>query len=138
MPRSVNKVILVGNLGDDPELRYTRDGTPVCNIALATNETYVNDDGEEVQQTEWHDVVAWNRLAEVCHEHLYKGSRVYFEGRVQTRSWEDENGTTRYKSEVKALEMLFLGETGGDARADDTGGDLFEQPAPGEDDSLPF
>jgi single-strand DNA-binding protein len=133
MSRSVNKVILVGNLGDDPELRYTRSGTPVCNIALATNETYVNDDGEEVQQTEWHDVVAWNRLAEVCHEHLHKGSRVYFEGRVQTRSWEDENGTTRYKSEVKALEMLFLGETGGE-----TGGHLFEQPAPDEDDSLPF
>lgn len=108
MARGVNKVILIGNLGDDPELRYTGSGTAVCNMSLATNETYTDNDGNEVQNTEWHDVVAWGRLGEICNEYLQKGSQVYFEGKLQTRSWDDQNGNTRYSTEVKAREMMFL------------------------------
>jgi single-strand DNA-binding protein len=115
MARGVNKVILIGNLGDDPELRYTGSGTAVCNMSLATNETYTDNDGNEVQNTEWHDVVAWGRLGEVCNEYLQKGSQVYFEGKLQTRSWEDQDDNTRYSTEVKAQEMMFLdsNRTGG-------------------------
>jgi single-strand DNA-binding protein len=108
MARGVNKVILIGNLGDDPELRYTGSGTAVCNMSLATNETYTDSDGNEVQNTEWHDVVAWGRLGEICNEYLQKGSQVYFEGKLQTRSWEDRDDNTRYSTEVKAQEMMFL------------------------------
>ena len=108
MARGVNKVILIGNLGDDPELRYTGSGTAVCNMSLATNETYTDSDGNEVQNTEWHDVVAWGRLGEICNEYLQKGSQVYFEGKLQTRSWDDQDGNTRYSTDVKAQEMMFL------------------------------
>ncbi len=108
MARGVNKVILIGNLGDDPELRYTGSGTAVCNMSLATNESYTDNDGNEVQNTEWHDVVAWGRLGEICNEYLQKGSQVYFEGKLQTRSWDDQDGNTRYSTEVKAREMMFL------------------------------
>jgi len=115
MARSVNKVILVGNLGGDPELRYTGDGTAVCNMSLATNESYTDQDGNEVQRTEWHDVVAWDRLAEICEEYLSKGSQVYFEGKLQTNEWKDQEGNARYSTEVKALDMMFLdgGRQGG-------------------------
>jgi single-strand DNA-binding protein len=108
MARGVNKVILIGNLGQEPELRYTGSGTAVCNMRLATTNTYTNRDGEEVQDTEWHNVVAWGRLGEVCNEYLDKGSQVYFEGSLQTRSWEDRDGNTRYTTEVKARDMTFL------------------------------
>jgi len=108
MARGVNKVTLIGNLGEEPELRNTGDGTAVCNMNLATNESYTNSDGEEVQKTEWHNVVAWGRLGEVCNEYLDKGSQVYFEGKLQTRSWEDRDGNTRYTTEVKAQDMMFL------------------------------
>ena len=108
MARGVNKVTLIGNLGDDPELRYTGSGTAVCNMSLATNESYTDNDGNEVQNTEWHDVVAWGRLGEICNEYLQNGSQVYFEGKLQTRSWDDQEGNTRYSTEVKAREMMFL------------------------------
>jgi len=108
MSRGVNKVTLIGNLGDEPELRQTQAGTSVCNMSLATNESYTDSDGNEVQNTEWHDVVAWGRLGEVCNEYLSKGSQVYFEGKLQTRSWDDDDGNTRYSTEVKAREMMFL------------------------------
>ena len=108
MARAINKVILIGNLGQDPELRYTGSGTAVCNIRLATNESYKDQDGQLVEKTEWHSVVAWSRLAEICGEYLKKGSRVYFEGSLQTRSWEDRDGNTRYTTEVKAREMMML------------------------------
>ena len=114
MARGVNKVILIGNLGQDPELRYTGSGTAVCNIRLATNESYKDQDGQLVEKTEWHSVVAWSRLAEICGEYLKKGSRVYFEGSLQTRSWEDRDGNTRYTTEVKAREMMMLDSRGGD------------------------
>ena len=108
MARAINKVILIGNLGQDPELRYTGSGTAVCNIRLATNESYKDQDGQLVEKTEWHSIVAWSRLAEICGEYLKKGSRVYFEGSLQTRSWEDRDGNTRYTTEVKAREMMML------------------------------
>jgi single-strand DNA-binding protein len=108
MARGVNKVTLIGNLGDEPELRQTQAGTSVCNMSLATNESYTDSDGNEVQNTEWHNVVAWGRLGEVCNEYLSKGSQVYFEGKLQTRSWDDDDGNTRYSTEVKAREMMFL------------------------------
>ncbi|GIV58708.1 MAG: single-stranded DNA-binding protein [Rhodothermaceae bacterium] len=109
MARGVNKVILIGNLGQDPELRYTGGGTAVCNMRLATNESYKDADGQWVERTEWHNVVAWGRLAEICNEYLKKGSQVYFEGSLQTRSWEDRDGNTRYTTEIKAREMMILG-----------------------------
>jgi single-strand DNA-binding protein len=126
MARGVNKVILIGNLGQDPELRYTGSGTAVCNLRLATNESYKDRDGNMVDKTEWHTVVAWARLGEICNEYLQKGSQVYFEGKLQTRSWEDRDGNTRYSTEVKAQEMMFLDgnrQSGGGAPS----GDGFDQ-----------
>lgn len=110
MARSVNKVILIGNLGQDPELRYTPSGTAVCNMRIATNESYKDSNGEWVDKTEWHNVVAWARLAEICGQYLKKGSQAYFEGSLQTRSWEDRDGNTRYTTEVKAREMMILSD----------------------------
>ncbi len=123
MARGVNKVILVGNLGQDPELRYTGSGTAVCNLRLATNESYKDAGGEWVERTEWHSIVAWSRLAEICNEYLKKGSQVYFEGSLQTRSYEDKDGNTKYVTEVKAKEMMMLSGRG-------TNGDSYTAPAP--------
>ena len=109
MARGINKVILVGNLGQDPELRYTGSGTAVCNMRIATSESYKDRDGNQVENTEWHTVVAWSRLAEICGEYLKKGRQVYIEGQLQTRQWEDKDGNTRYSTEVKAREMQMLG-----------------------------
>ena len=116
MARGVNKVILVGNLGSDPELRYTGSGTAVCNFSLATTESYKDRDGNQVENTEWHRVVAWARLAEICGEYLKKGRQVYIEGQLQTRQWEDKDGNTKYTTEIKAREMQMLGSR------DDSGG----------------
>lgn len=113
MARGINKVVLIGNLGQDPELRYTGSGTAVCNMRLATNESYKDASGQLVDKTEWHNVVAWARLAEICGEYLKKGSQVYFEGSLQTRSYDDRDGNTRYVTEVKAREMMMLGGRGG-------------------------
>jgi len=124
MARGVNKVILIGNLGQDPELRYTGSGTAVCNFSLATTESYKDRDGNMVENTEWHRVVAWARLAEICGEYLSKGRQVYIEGQLQTRSWEDKDGNTRYTTEIKAREMQMLGsrDGGGSDGYDDGGG----------------
>ncbi|ARA91924.1 MAG: single-stranded DNA-binding protein [Bacteroidetes bacterium] len=132
MARGVNKVILIGNLGQDPELRYTGSGTAVCNMRLATNESYKDADGQLVEKTEWHNVVTWGRLAEICGEYLKKGSQVYFEGSLQTRSWEDRDGNTRYTTEIKAREMMMLSDRGsggsyGDGDSDDYGYDQRPQ-----------
>jgi single-strand DNA-binding protein len=114
MARGVNKVMLIGNLGQDPELNYTGSGTAVCNLRLATDESYTNPDGELVERTEWHDIVAWERLAEICDEYLVKGSRIYCEGSLQTSTWEDRDGNTRYSTEIKMRNMMMLGgEEGG-------------------------
>lgn len=109
MAGSVNKVILVGRLGQDPEVRYTQGGTPVANIRIATDETWKDQSGERQQRTEWHTVVLWRRLAEICGQYLSKGRQVYIEGKLQTRSWQDREGNKRYSTEVQADNMVMLG-----------------------------
>lgn len=108
MARGLNKAMIIGNLGQDPELRHTGSGTAVCNMSVATNESYKDASGEYVDKTEWHRVVAWGKLAEICGEYLRKGSQVYFEGKLQTRSWEDRDGNTKYTTEINAKEMTML------------------------------
>jgi single-strand DNA-binding protein len=117
MARGINKVILIGNVGADPELRYTPAGAAVANFNVATNESWTDKSGERHEQTEWHRVVAWSRLAEICNQYLRKGSKVYVEGRLQTRSWEGQDGQKRYTTEVIAREMQML-----DSRGDAVGG----------------
>ena len=112
----INKAILIGNLGADPELRYTQSGTPVASFRIATTERWKDKDGNQQEQTEWHNIVAWSRLAEICGEYLNKGSRVYIEGKLQTRKWQNQNGNDRYTTEIVAREMKMLtprGESGG-------------------------
>ena len=145
MARGINKVILVGNLGQDPELRHTGNGTAVCNMRLATNESYKGADGKLVDKTEWHSVVAWSKLAEICGEYLKKGSQVYFEGSLQTRSYEDKDGNTKFVTEVKAREMMMLngsGGKGGSAPSNGKSGNYDEASKASDnfepDDDLPF
>jgi single-strand DNA-binding protein len=108
MGRGLNKVLLIGNLGRDPELRYTPSGKPVTSFSLAANRNWVSADGERHDETEWFNVVAWGNLAEICNQHLNKGQKVYVEGRLQTRSWEDGNGQKHFRTEVVANEMIIL------------------------------
>ena len=122
MARGVNKVILVGRLGQDPELNYTNSGTAVCNMRMATGDSYTNRDGERVDTTEWHDVVAWGGLGETCGEYLEKGRQIYVEGSLQTRSWEDRDGNKRYSTEVKARDVIFLSGGDGGSRGNRGGG----------------
>jgi single-strand DNA-binding protein len=110
--RGVNKVILVGNLGRDPEIRYTTGGQAVANFTIATSESYTNKEGEKQETTEWHRIVAWGRLAEICGEYLTKGRMVYVEGALQTRSWEDKEGNTRRTTEIVARNMQILSPAG--------------------------
>ena len=126
--RGVNKVILVGNLGRDPEIRYTRDGTAVANLNLATSESWNDANGQRQERTEWHRVVAWGKLAEIAKEYLSKGRQVYIEGRLQTRSWDDKQGNKRYTTEVKADQMVMLGGRGDGGG----GGSMSGPPAGGE------
>ena len=105
----VNKVILIGNLGKDPEVRYLDNGVAVANFSLATTENYKNKEGERVSQTEWHNVVLWRGLAEVAEKWLKKGSSVYIEGKIRTRKWEDKDGNTRYSTEILGDNMTMLG-----------------------------
>jgi single-strand DNA-binding protein len=114
---SVNKVILVGNLGKDPELRYTASGTAVCNFSLATTESYKDRDGNKQEKTEWHNIVVWRQLAEICGKYLTKGKQIYIEGKLQTRKWEDRDGNTRYSTEIVADQMQMLGRAGDDNNA---------------------
>lgn len=113
---SVNKAILVGNLGKDPELRYTPSGTAVCTFSLATTERFKNKQGEQQEKTEWHNIVVWAGLAEICGKYLTKGKQIYIEGRIQNRSYDDRDGNKRYISEIVANEMQML------SRAGDQGG----------------
>jgi len=105
----VNKVILVGNLGKDPEVKYLDNGVAVANFSLATTENYKNKEGEKVSQTEWHNIVLWRGLAEVAEKYLKKGASVYIEGKIKTRKWEDKDGNTRYNTEILADNMTMLG-----------------------------
>ena len=112
---SVNKVILIGNLGADPEVRYASSGVAVCNFTMATTRTYKDKQGESKDETEWHRVVAFGRTAEVCGEYLKKGRQVYIEGRLQTREWQDKDGNRRWTTEVVTDTMQMLGNRGGDS-----------------------
>lgn len=109
MARDLNKVMIIGRLGFDPELRYTPSGSPVTTFRVAVGRQWRDSNGETREETEWFSAVAWNKLAEICHQYLTKGTRVYLEGRIQTRSWEDQqSGQTRYKTEVIVNDMIML------------------------------
>jgi len=121
--RSMNKVLLLGNLGRDPEVRYTASGRAVATFTLATSLTWKDKDGNDQEKTEWHRVVAWGRLGEICGQYLSKGKQVFVEGRIQTREWEDQDGNRRTTMEIIANEMIMLGggASQGSARDDDRG-----------------
>jgi single-strand DNA-binding protein len=125
MARGVNKAILIGNLGRDPETRYTQGGSAVARFSIATSESWRDKQtGEQQERTEWHNVVCFARLAEIAGEYLKKGSKVYIEGRIQTRKWQDQNGQDRYTTEIIANEMQMLDSRGGGG-----GGGGFDQEA---------
>lgn len=109
MSRGLNKLMIIGHLGRDPEMRYTPSGKPVTTFSVATSRTWHSADGERHEETEWFNVVAWGSLAEVCNQHLKKGQQVYVEGRLQTRRWEDGDGNKHFTTEVVAQEMTMLG-----------------------------
>lgn len=113
MARSVNKVILVGNLGKDPELRYTSSGVAVATFSVATNESWKDQEGNLQEKTQWHNIVAWRKLAEICGEYLKKGGKVYVEGKLQHRNYDDKNGVKRYVTEVVLDELVMLDSRGG-------------------------
>jgi len=145
MARSLNKVMLIGNLGKDPELKYTTSGVAVANFTIATNESWKDQDGNLQERTEWHNIVAWRKLAEICGEWLKKGKKVYLEGRIQTRSYDDKNtGAKRYITEIVADSMIMLdgrgggeGQSSGAPTAGASGGAPESSPG-GGDDPLPF
>ncbi|MBL7164563.1 MAG: single-stranded DNA-binding protein [Anaerolineales bacterium] len=110
MSRGLNKVMIIGHLGRDPEMRYTPSGRPVTTFSVATNRSWNTADGERRTDTEWFNVVAWNKLAEICNQYLTKGQQVYIEGRLQSRRWEDSTGTKHTSVEVVANEMIMLGD----------------------------
>jgi len=110
MGKSVNKVILVGRLGRDPELKYTASGTPFCRFSIATDDSWTDkNSGERTERTEWHNIVVWDRLAEICNQYLTKGQLVFIEGSLQTREWDDQEGNKRKTTEIRARDMVMLG-----------------------------
>ena len=140
MSRGINKAIILGNLGRDPEVRYTQAGAAIVNVTVATSRTWKDDNGERQEQTEWHRVVMFGRLAEIAGEYLKKGTQVYIEGRIQTRKWTDQSGNDRYTTEIVANEMQMVGgKTGGD-QGDDKPRRTPAEAAPDVpfDDSIPF
>ena len=147
MARSLNKATIIGNLGADPEVRSTPSGTRVATLSVATSRSWTDREGSAQERTEWHRVVAWDRLAEICERYLKKGDRVYVEGRIEYRQWEGQDGQTRYTTEIRAREMIMLGGRGdarveagpqptGAAREDDYS-EFSNEALAGEDD-LPF
>ena len=124
---SINKVILVGNLGRDPEVRYTQNGNAVANINLATNEVWNDKSGQRQERTEWHRIVVWGKQAEIAKEYLSKGRQIYVEGSLQTRQWEDKDGQKRYTTEIRCQRFVMLGGRGGEGRSESVGGSA---PAP--------
>ena len=148
MAKSINKVILIGRLGKDPELKYTAGGTPFCRFSMATDDVW-NDksSGERQEKTEWHNIVAWDRLAEICNQYLTKGRLVYIEGSLQTREWDDQDGNKRRITEVRARDMVMLGgnqeSAGGPRRAaaaEGVGGGAMSSSSAATitDDDIPF
>lgn len=132
---SINKVILVGHLGKDPELRYTPTGTPVCTFSLATSERYKDREGQQQEKTEWHNIVAWRGLAESCGKYLTKGKQIYLEGKITSRSYDDRDGVKRYITEIIADQMRMLG---GKTPEKTTAAPPKEPPVFSEDDQIPF
>ncbi len=148
MARSLNKVMLIGNLGADPEIRSTPSGTRVATLSVATSRSWTGTGGDQQEKTEWHRVIAWDKLAEICERYLKKGDRVYIEGRIEYRQWEGQDGQTRYTTEIRAREMIMLGgrearegraPVASPARGDAPGdySDFSSESLMGEDD-LPF
>ena len=139
----INKAILIGRLGSDPEVRYTPSGVAVANFSIATSEEWKDrDTGEKKERTEWHRIVAWRRLGEICGEYLSKGKQVYVEGRIQTRSWDDRDGNKRYTTEIVATDVQFLGARDAAETTRPQGSptsDFPGAPGPGpDDDDIPF
>ncbi len=140
---SLNKVMLIGNLGKDPEVRYTGSGTAVASFSLATSERFKNKNGEWEERTEWHNITLWGRLAEIAGEYLAKGRTVFIEGRLQTRKWQDRDGRDRYTTEIVGDKMQMLsakGEGGkpGTGRPEAQEAPPYEEPAFNPDDDIPF
>lgn len=136
--RGINKVILIGNLGSDPEVRYTANGIAMARFTLATNETYTDRDGNRQELTEWHRIVAWRRLAEICGQYLAKGRQVYIEGRLRTRSWE-QDGIKRSTTEIEARDLQMLGSRQDQPGVRDTEAPFPPPPGgPPEEDDIPF
>ncbi|MEX0736997.1 MAG: single-stranded DNA-binding protein [Bacteroidota bacterium] len=140
--RSINKAILIGNLGKDPELRYTSAGVAVATFSVATNESWKDQDGNVQERTQWHNIVAWRKLAEICSEYLKKGSRLYLEGRIQYRNYDDKNGVKRYVTEIVLDQMVMLDSRGAGASSTSSSEadapPSAEEPAGGKADDLPF
>ena len=137
----LNKVMIIGNVGTDPEMRYTANGNAVTSFRIASSRNYSGPDGERKEETEWFSVVAWNKLAETCSQFLQKGRKAYVEGRLHTRSWEGQDGQKRYRTEVVANTVLFLdaaGGGGGAARMDQYDDHPAAAGAPVDPDDLPF
>jgi single-strand DNA-binding protein len=126
---SLNKVMLIGNLGKDPEVRFTPGGQAVANFSIATTERWKGKDGNQEEKTEWHNIVVWGKLAELCREYLHKGRPCFVEGRLQTRSWDDKEGKKRYTTEVVAQTIQFLGGRGETAGAGRGAGAGASEPA---------
>ncbi len=145
MAGSVNKVILIGHLGANPEVKYLPSGQAVAELRLATNENFTDKQGQKQERTEWHRVVVWGKTAENCAQYLAKGRQIYLEGRLQTRTWDDKEGNKRYTTEVVAQQVVFLGGGGGGGGgggAGASGGGAGSGPAPdfgpGPSDDIPF
>jgi single-strand DNA-binding protein len=132
----INKVLLIGNLGGDPEFRYTENSTPVCTFTVATTERWKGQDGQMQERTEWNRCVAWRKLAEICGEYLSKGSKVYIEGSLETRKWKDQAGNDRFTTEIKVREMKMLSPRGAAGGSEDPGEQVPGGQGMGED--VPF
>jgi single-strand DNA-binding protein len=140
-----NKVILIGNLGANPEMRYTQAGQAVANLRLATTERWTDKSGQKQEITEWHRIVVWGKQAEICGQYLTKGRQIYVEGRIRTRQWQDQQGQKRYSTEIVAQTVQMLGpRTGAERGPDDVGATvppeehMGAEPGPGNDDDIPF
>ena len=129
----LNKAMLIGNLGADPETRYMQDGTCVCNIRIATTERFKDRNGERQDRTEWHRVVLWGKLGEIANQYLHKGSQVYIEGKIETRKWQDRDGNDRYSTDIRAREMKMLSGKGEGAPRSSTPAEKPAQSAPADD-----
>jgi len=138
MSRGLNKVMIIGNLGRDPEMRYTPSGKPVTSFSVATSRAWTSPDGERHEETEWFNVVAWGNLAETCNQYLTKGQQVYIEGRLQTRRWEDPEGRKHVNTEIVADRMIMLGERLNKASGSSEGGAGPLGEPPMDDNEFPF